>query len=68
MLSVYDLHLRSTLLRAARASSDGDVSRQPSPGEHTGERRLRLLRGLLGENRTPKERPPMDPPQELGRP
>jgi len=68
MLSVYDLHLRSTSLRAARASGEGDASRPPPSGEHTGERRLRLLRAVLGENHTSKARPPMDGPHELGRP
>jgi hypothetical protein len=66
MRSVFDLHLRSTLLRGARASSDDDVPRQPPPGEHTGERRLRLLRDILGESRTPKSAPPTEHPQELG--
>jgi hypothetical protein len=65
MRSVFDLHLRSTLLRVARASSD-DASRQPPPGEHSGERRLRLLRAILGETHTPKSPPPTDPPRELG--
>jgi hypothetical protein len=66
MRSVFDLHLRSTSLRGPRASSDGDAPREPPPGEHSGERRLRFLRAVLGETHTPKSRPPTDPPQELG--
>jgi hypothetical protein len=67
MRSVFDLHLRSTLLRGARTLSDDDAPRQPAPGEHSGERRLRLLRGILGESRTPKSPPPTERPQELDR-
>jgi hypothetical protein len=48
MRSVFELRLRSTLLRGARASSEG-APRQPPPGESSGERRLRLLRAILGE-------------------
>jgi hypothetical protein len=67
MRSVFDLHLRSVSLRETPPSGDGDASREPSPGEHSGERRLRLLRAVLGETHTPKSRPSTDPPQELGR-
>jgi hypothetical protein len=62
MRSVFELHLRSTSLRGPRAPSDGDASLQPSPGE----RRLRLLRAVLGENHTSQSPPPIDPPLELG--
>jgi hypothetical protein len=67
MRSVFDLHLRSTLLRGTRASSEDDAARQPPPGENSGERRLRLLRAILGENRTPKSPSPAVPPGERGR-
>ena len=67
MRSVFDLHLRSTSLRETPASGDGDAPRESPPGEHSGERRLRLLRAVLGETHTPKSRPLTDPPQELGR-
>jgi hypothetical protein len=52
MSSVYDLHLRSTSLGSASPDQPppqtmGDVR----PGESSGERRLRLLRTVLGDLR-----------------
>jgi hypothetical protein len=67
MRSVFDLHLRSTLLRGARTPSGDDAPRQPPPGEHSGERRLRLLRAVVGESRTPKSPRLTEPPLELDR-
>lgn len=50
MSSVYDLHLRS----ASLSDPDPTPPDQPGParrGETTGERRLRLLRSVLGDRR-----------------
>jgi len=53
MSSVYDLHVRSTSLpqpdpKQPRPESPGVARR----GETSGERRLRLLRTVLGDRRT----------------
>jgi hypothetical protein len=61
MRSEFDSSKRSASARNARSSGGAQVPREPlrepRPGEHTGERRLRLLRLVLGENLVPKRRP-----------
>ena len=56
MPSVYDLHLRTTSLRdpppPAPRRAAGRAGGIPRAGETSGERRLRLLRTVLGETRT----------------
>jgi len=50
MSSVYDLHLRTAALRTpdGQTRAAGEAAR---PGETSGERRIRLLRTVLGERR-----------------
>jgi hypothetical protein len=52
MPSVYELHLRSTSLRAPPPPPPHPSSRaaRARAGETTGERRIRLLRMVLGES------------------
>jgi hypothetical protein len=52
MSSVYDLHLRSTSLGAPSPEQPSPQTLGDArPGESSGERRLRLLRTVLGELR-----------------
>jgi hypothetical protein len=52
MSSVYDLHLRSTSLGSpGPEQSSPQTLGDARPGESSGERRLRLLRTVLGELR-----------------
>jgi hypothetical protein len=57
MRSVFDPLKRSSSSGESPASGGGAAPREPRPGEHSGERRLRLLRRVLGEEHTPKRRP-----------
>ena len=52
MSSVYDLHLRSASLSNANPDqAPPTLPGQARRGETTGERRLRLLRSVLGDRR-----------------
>jgi hypothetical protein len=53
MSSVYDLHLRSTSLSNPSSDQAPENPGQARPGETSGERRLRLLRTVLGDVRGP---------------
>jgi hypothetical protein len=57
MPSVYELHLRSASLRAPVAPPSHTAADPVRPGEHSGERRIRLLRAVLGEQRA-RVKPP----------
>jgi hypothetical protein len=49
MSSVYELHLRSSSLHVRVRPRSRPVSDTLRPGETSGERRIRLLRTVLGE-------------------
>ena len=54
MSSVYDLHVRSaSLVSPTTESAPPQALGAARPGETTGERRIRLLRTVLGDLRTP---------------